>query len=150
VHMLGFAVAAALAASIAIACARGSPVPAGGVERTDAAAAAFLALLVAAFGLYLGALLVLRSGNGNLALVCVLAVAIQLAPLAGPLLLSRDAYSYWAYGRIVAAHHQNPFTLAPAGFPHAPATEAVAPGWRRPDAVDSPACTPPPLGLGQL
>jgi alpha-1,6-mannosyltransferase len=148
--MLGFAVAAALAASIAVACARGSPVPAGGVERTDAAAAAFLALLVAAFGLYLGALLVLRSGSGNLALVCVLAVAIQLAPLAGPLLLSRDAYSYWAYGRIVEARHQNPFTLAPAGFPHDPATEAVAPGWRRQVSVYGPAFTAASAGLGEL
>jgi hypothetical protein len=80
-------------------------------------AALFVALLAIAFASYLGALLVLRSRGGNLVLACLLAAAIQLTPLAGPLLLSRDAYSYWAYGRIVASHHQNPFTLAPAREP---------------------------------
>jgi hypothetical protein len=150
VHALGFAVAATLAASIAVAAVRGSPVRAGGVERSDTWAALFLALLAAAFGLYLGALLVLRSRGGNLPLVCLLAVAIQLAPLAGPLLLSRDAYSYWAYGRIVASHHQNPFTLAPARFPHDPSTRAVARAWRRQVSVYGPAFTAASAGLSQL
>ena len=142
--------ATTLAASIAVASARGSPVRAGGVERSDTWAALFLALLAASFGLYLGALLVLRSRGGNLTLVCLLAVAIQLAPLAGPLLLSRDAYSYWAYGRIVASHHRNPFTLAPARFPHDPSTRAVARAWRRQVSVYGPAFTAASAGLGQL
>ena len=142
--------ATTLAASIAVASARGSPVRAGGLERSDTWAALFLALLAASFGLYLGALLVLRSRGGNLTLVCLLAVAIQLAPLAGPLLLSRDAYSYWAYGRIVASHHRNPFTLAPARFPHDPSTRAVARAWRRQVSVYGPAFTAASAGLGQL
>ena len=36
--------------------------------------------------------------------VLVLAVAIQLLPLAAPLLLSTDAWTYWEYGRIAAVH----------------------------------------------
>jgi glycosyl transferase family 87 len=137
-YALGFAVAAALATSIAVASARGSPIAVGGVERGDTWAAAFLVLLAVAFGLYLGALVLLRPRRGSVALVCALAVAIQLAPLAGPLLLSRDAYSYWSYGRIVAVHHRNPFSSAPARFPHDPATRAVAPAWRRQDSVYGP------------
>jgi hypothetical protein len=87
-------------------------------------------LLASAFGLYVAALLLLRSRGAGVALVCVLAVTIQLTPLAGPLLLSRDAYSYWAYGRIVTTHDNNPFRTAPGQFPHDPATRAVARAWR--------------------
>lgn len=147
---LGLAVAATLAASIAVASAHGSPVRADGAGHADTRAAIFLGLLAAAFGLYLGALLVLRSRSGSLVVVCALAVAIQLAPLAGPLLLSRDAYSYWAYGRIVASHDQNPFRLAPARFPHDPATPAVAQAWRRRVSVYGPVFTLASAGMGQL
>jgi len=149
-HALGLAVTAALAGSIAAASARGSPIPAGGIETGDTSAVVFLTLVALAFGLYLVALLVLRSRNGNVVVVCLLAAAIQLTPLAGPLLLSRDTYSYWAYGRIVAAHDQNPFTLAPARFPHDPATRAVAPAWRRQVSVYGPVFTYASAGLGEL
>ena len=149
-HALGLAVAAALAGAIAAASARGSPIPAGSIETGDRWAVVFLALVALAFGLYLVALVVLRSRNGNVVVVCLLAAAIQLAPLAGPLLLSRDAYSYWAYGRIVAAHHRNPFALAPARFPHDPATRAVAPAWRRQVSVYGPVFTFASAGLGEV
>ncbi|HZC28864.1 MAG TPA: glycosyltransferase 87 family protein, partial [Gaiellaceae bacterium] len=87
------------------------------------------------------ALVILRACGGNVALVCAVAVVIQLVPLGGPLLLSRDTYSYWAYGRIVASHDRSPFTTAPARFPHDPATRVVAPGWRRQVSVYGPAFT---------
>lgn len=131
----------ALAAAIAAASVRGSPVRVGGVERTDTWAIVFLALLAVAFGLYLAALLALRSRQSLPVLVCLIAAAIQLTPLAGPLLLSRDAYSYWSYGRIIARHHRDPFTTPPARFPRDPATRAVAPGWRGQTSVYGPAFT---------
>jgi Glycosyltransferase family 87 len=147
---LGLAVVAALTAAILAASARGSPIPARGVERGDTRAVIFLVSLASAFGIYVAALVVLRSRGGGLALVCALAVAIQLAPLGGPLLLSRDAYSYWAYGRIVSTHDANPFTTAPARFPHDPATRAVASAWRPRVSVYGPAFAFASAGLGDV
>jgi Glycosyltransferase family 87 len=110
---------------------------------------AFLALLAFAFTLYLGVLLVLRSGAGHVRLVCAIAAVIQLIPLAGPLLLSRDAYSYWAYGRI-AAHSRNPYAIAPARFPGDPSTRAVARAWRERTSVYGPAFTTASVGVGDI
>ena len=66
-------------------------------------------------------------------------LAIQLTPLAAPLLLSTDAWTYWAYGWI-GTHGGNPYVDAPA-FPGNPAlavhggsvarsTRGVRPGVR--------------------
>jgi alpha-1,6-mannosyltransferase len=106
-------------------------------------------LLAFAFALYLGVLLVLRSGGGNVRLVCTIAAGIQLIPLAGPLLLSRDAYSYWAYGRI-AAHSGDPYAVAPARFPGDPSTRAVARAWRERTSVYGPAFTTASAGVGAV
>ena len=59
-----------------------------------------------------------------------MAAAIQLVPLAGPLLLSRDAYAYWDYGRLATRHDANPYAISPARFPHDAATRTMAPAWR--------------------
>ena len=118
---------------------RGSPVRVGGVEATDTWAVLFLALVGAASLFYVLALLLLRSRPAPLALVAAVAVAIQLTPLAGPLLLSRDVYSYWAYGRVVAKHDENPFVVPPIRFANDPATRAAA--WRRQTSVYGPAFT---------
>jgi hypothetical protein len=149
-YVLGAAVALVLAAAVAIASLRGSPVRVGGSERTDTWATVFLALFVLAFVLYLGALFVLRSGRGGVVAVCALAAAIQLTPLAGPLLLSRDSYSYWAYGRIMADHHRDPYAQPPGRFPHDPATRAVAKAWRRATSVYGPAFTFASIGVGDI
>jgi hypothetical protein len=98
-------------------------------------------LLVLGFVLYLAALLLLRSRRESVAVVLATAAVIQIVPLLGPLVLSRDAYSYWAYGRIVATHDRNPFAVAPTGFPRDPATRAVAPAWRDRTSVYGPAFT---------
>jgi MYXO-CTERM domain-containing protein len=92
---------------------------------------------------------VLRSAGGRVWLVCVIAAAIQLVPLAGPLLVSRDAYSYWAYGRI-AAHSGDPYAVAPARYPHDPSTRAVAPAWRRRTSVYGPAFTTVSAGVADV
>src|SRR5437870_507631 len=127
--LLGGGVAAALACAVAAAYGVGSPI-AGGVEGSDVWSIAFLIAAAVAFVLYVVALLQLRSRTNAVRLVCALVVVIQFVPLAGPLLLSRDAYSYWAYGRIVWVHHDNPYDHAPARYPGDPATVAAAPAWR--------------------
>ena len=99
----------------------------------------FLVAVGLAFLFYVLALLELRRGPTPLTLVVAVAVAIQLTPLAGPLLLSRDVYSYWAYGRIVATYDRNPFVAPPIRFAHDPATRAVA--WKRQTSVYGPAFT---------
>ena len=137
---LGMGVLLSLAAAVATAPHTGPPAQVV-AERADTWATWFLGLLVLAFAFYVGALYLLRSGQNRVAFVCVMGALIQLALLTGPLLVSRDAYSYWSYGRIVAHHHQNPYTVAPARFPDDPATRAVARGWRRQTSVYGPVFT---------
>ena len=147
---LGSATAAALATAIVAASTRGSPIPVGGIEHGDAAATVFIVALAAAFAFYAAALVTLRRGGGRLILVCTLAAAIQLIPLAGPLLLSHDVYSYWAYGRIASRHDSDPYNVPPANFPSDPAMRAVAPGWRETTSVYGPAFTALSIGVDRV
>src|SRR5262249_57639756 len=73
-----------------------------------------------------------------LAAVITVAVAIQVLPAFSTLLFSKDAYSYWAYGRIAAVHERNPYRALPAAFPADPAVRAMAHGWRRTTSVYGP------------
>ncbi len=138
---LGATVAVLLTVAVASAFPEGSPLQPGRAEESDTWSALFLAALGGAFLLYVVALLVMRSSLPRLRLVVALAVAIQLIPLAGPLLLSRDVYSYWDYGRIAAVHDANPYAAAPDRFPHDPAYRAIAPGWRTTRSAYGPAFT---------
>ena len=114
----------------------------GGHPEGDAAYAwAFLAALVAAFALYAGALVALARLGGRLRLVATLAVAIQLVPLAAPLLLSTDAWTYWSYGRIAAVHDANPYRDPPSDFPQDPSFPYVGEDWRGTTSVYGPAFT---------
>lgn len=137
VHALGVGVLLTIGLAIAVASLRGSALRVGAAEKSDLAPVLFLALLVLALLLYGVALILVRRHQGRMgiAAICAIAAAIQFVPLAGPLLLSRDAYSYWAYGRIVGHYDGDPFTTSPARFPHDPATRAVARGWRRATSV---------------
>ncbi len=98
----------------------------------------FLVCEVAAFVMFLAGLAWLRSGRTRLAPVLALAVAIQLTPLAAPLLLSSDAWTYWDQGRIAAVHHANPYTAVPADFPGDPALPYVGSAWRHSSSVYGP------------
>ncbi len=144
---LGIAIGVALTTAIVAASTRGSPVPANGFELGDAASIVFIVALAIGFAFYVGALVTLRRGGGQLTLVCAIAAAIQLIPLAGPLLLSHDVYSYWAYGRIASHHDSNPYRVPPADFPSDPATVAVAPAWRKTTSVYGPAFTAFSIGV---
>jgi hypothetical protein len=117
------------------------PLNGGRPEGDTAYAWAFLAALAAAFVLYLLALLVLRRGSASLRTVAALAVAIQLVPLAAPLLLSTDAWTYWNYGRIATVHDANPYRDPPADFPGDPSFPYVGADWRDTTSVYGPAFT---------
>jgi len=96
---------------------------------------------VAAFVAYLAALLLLRRRELTRRTVLVLAVAIQLLPLAAPLLLSTDAWTYWEYGRIAAVHGGNPYADTPSEFSTDPAYEHAGAAWRETTSVYGPAFT---------
>ena len=97
------------------------------------------AALVAAFCCYgLGAWLA-RSSRLPLRAAVVAAVAVQAIPLAGPLLLSKDAYLYWGEARVVTVHHANPYVATPADYPTDPAFGHVSESWRAEPAPYGPA-----------
>ena len=70
-----------------------------------------------------------------------LAVAIQVAPLAGPVLLSTDVYTYWDYGRLSAVHGANPYEDEPSTFPDDPAYPRMGAQWRDTTSVYGPGFT---------
>ena len=100
---------------------------------------AFLGCAAAALLLYAAAVIVLRRRGARVAVVAALAVAIQLAPLGAPLLLSTDAWTYWDYGRIAAVHGGNPYRDTPADYPGDPAFAYVGTAWHDRGAVYGPA-----------
>jgi len=72
----------------------------------------------------------------------LLASGISLViSVAAPLLLSRDVYTYAAYGRIDALYHHNPYVSTLSSFPHDPFV-AVTPGqWVHTHSVYGPGFT---------
>jgi hypothetical protein len=101
----------------------------------------FLACAFAAAAAYALGLLALRRARARLATVAVLAALIQLAPLGAPLLLSTDAWTYWAYGRIAAVADGNPYRDTPSDFPRDAAYPHVGADWRDTTSVYGPAFT---------
>jgi alpha-1,6-mannosyltransferase len=102
-----------------------------GLDRVDrtgliALSIALLMVLVAVFSL-----LVLEAWRGRASFALVMgasAVALALAA-AAPVLLSRDLYSYAAYGRVFAVHGANPYVTPPAAFPADPFVGVTSPQW---------------------
>ena len=70
-----------------------------------------------------------------------IAAAIQLAPLAAPLLLSTDAWTYWSYGWIGARGDGNPYADPPERFPTNPALPYMGRAWVDTTTVYGPAFT---------
>jgi alpha-1,6-mannosyltransferase len=102
----------------------------------------YLVAAAAAFAAYLGGLLALeRARRAQIGAVLALAAAIQLAPLAGPVLLSTDVYTYWDYGRIGAVHDGNPYEDEPSRFPDDPAYPLMGDQWRDTTSVYGPGFT---------
>jgi Glycosyltransferase family 87 len=130
-----------VAAAAGLAWADGSPLVPRDAGRADQGGAPlFLALLIAAFVAYLAGLRLLRREVAPVAAVIVLAVGVQLAPLAAPLLLSTDAWTYWEYGWI-ANNGGNPYTDPPLEFPQNPAWDYAGADWRDTTTVYGPVFT---------
>ena len=137
------AVALLVAGCVACTWADGAPLVPADAGRADGGSlgALFLALLAAAFAAYLGGLVVLRRRPSALRAVLAAALVIQLLPLAAPLLLSTDAWTYWEYGRIATAHDANPYADVPRDFPEDPAYDDAGAAWRDTTSVYGPAFT---------
>lgn len=82
-----------------------------------------------AFAAYVVAVLALERTRPPLTPILLVAAAIQLVPLTGPLLLSRDVYFYWDKGRIATVHHGNPYSDAPSRYPSDPAYRRMGADW---------------------
>lgn len=137
------AVALLVAGCVAAAWVEGAPLVPADAGRADGGRLGilFLALLVGAFAAYLTALRLARHRPPALPAVLAVAIAIQLIPLAGPLLLSTDAWTYWEYGRIAAVHGGNPYVDTPSEFPNDPAYAYAGAAWRETTSVYGPAFT---------
>jgi hypothetical protein len=87
--------------------------------------------VIGGFVTYVLGLAVLRRRAAALTAVLAVAVAIQVVPLAAPLLFSRDAYLYWDYGRQVTVYHADPYVSFPGQWPNDPAFRQMSSGWAR-------------------
>lgn len=144
---LGLAIAALLGLAAIASSWPGSALRAGAPETSDLPSTVFLTAAICAFLLYVGALFIVRAKGMHVAVVCVIAAAIQLVPLIGPLVISRDVYAYWAYGRLAAVHHVNPYKVAPSRFATDPASRSMAAGWRSSKSVYGPVFSAASEGL---
>jgi hypothetical protein len=115
-------------------------VPTDGAHETVGTAWAFLLVLALAFATYVVGVALVRRG-APLRLVLLLAAAIQLVPLAAPLVLSTDAWTYWGYGWIASDGGGNPYVDPPSAFPESPAASYVGEDWRETTTVYGPAFT---------
>ena len=102
---------------------------------------AFLVCAAVALAAYAAGLAALWRSAARSRAVVALALAIQLVPLAAPLLLSSDAWTYWSYGRISAVHGGNPYEQAPDAYPDDPSFPWVGADWRDTTSVYAPAFT---------
>jgi alpha-1,6-mannosyltransferase len=144
---LGLAIAGLLVLTVVAASIPGSPIAPGRPETSDLPGVLFLAAAAGAFALYVLALAVIRRRRQSLLVVCVVAAAIQLIPLAGPLLLSRDVYAYWTYGRLITAHDANPYAAPPSRYGSDPGEQQMAPTWRGTRSVYGPVFSAASAGL---
>ncbi|MBA2568557.1 MAG: DUF2029 domain-containing protein [Actinobacteria bacterium] len=101
----------------------------------------FLVSALASLAAYGLGLLALARAQVRLRTVVILAVAIQLAPLGAPLLISTDAWTYWDYGRIAAVEGGNPYRDPPEEFAGDPAYPHIGEDWRDTTSVYGPAFT---------
>ena len=138
----GAATFALVAAACALAWRDESPlVPSGGGTVGGARRGSSSRSWSAAFAAYLAGLAWMRRAGLPLAAAALVAVAIQLVPLAAPLLLSTDAWTYWSYGWIAARSGGNPYVDAPQDVPGNPALPYMGADWLDTTSVYGPAFT---------
>src|SRR3954467_5793660 len=101
----------------------------------------FVVAAAGALVAYVAGWSLLRSRAAALGAVAAVAVAIQLAPLAGPLLLSTDAWTYWSYARLAAVHARNPYRSVPEDELRDPSLPWVGAVWVGTSSIYGPAFT---------
>jgi Glycosyltransferase family 87 len=101
----------------------------------------YLAAAAGAFAAYAVGLWLLVRRPGRVLPIAALALAIQLAPLGAPLLLSTDAWTYWGYGRIASVHEANPYESEPSDYPDDAAFPFIGTEWHETTSVYGPAFT---------
>ena len=137
---LGAGVVTAVATAAAVAAARhASPSEVSPVVPAHGWNAVWIGGTGAALCLYAVGWLLARRQPLRLGAVVAVAVVVQALPLAAPLLLSKDAYTYWAQARVAVVHHANPYVTAPSAFPRDPALPYVSQSWLDSHAVYGPA-----------
>ena len=100
-----------------------------------------LVLIVAVLAAFVGVLT--EAWAGRVRLTAALAASgISLAvSVAAPLLLSRDVYTYAAYGRILALYGRNPYVASLSSFPHDPFVATASVQWLRHHSLYGPVFT---------
>lgn len=144
----GAALVAALAL-IVVAAEKAADAASSPIEPPGGWKAVLVVAGVASFVIYGALLLALRRG-GPLVPVLVVSIVFQLIPLLGPTLLSRDVYTYWAYGRVGAVHGANPYADAPANWPDDPATVSMGSSWREQPSLYGPVFTLASEGVARV
>lgn len=137
-RILGLALAGLVGGACALAWLPGSglvPRAGGTVVRS---APGFLVILVLAYAVYVVAVIVAPRIDRRSALR--FGALIQCVPLAAPLLLSTDAWSYWAYGWLANAD-SNPYAVAPSAVSGNPALPHMGADWRDTTSVYGPLFT---------
>jgi hypothetical protein len=99
--------------------------------------------MIAAFAAYLAGLFLLDRAGGisRRKAVAALACAVQLLPLAGPVLLSTDVYTYWDYARISTERGGNPYSDVPSDYPDDVAYPLMGSYWHDTTSVYGPGFT---------
>lgn len=112
-----------------------------GLDRLSRSALVILSIALLAAILVAFFVLLSETRRGRVRTSVVLAaVGVSLAmSVAAPVLLSRDIYSYAAYGRIYALHHANPYVQTPSAFLADPFVAVASPAWIDTRAVYGPA-----------
>ncbi len=132
---------ALVAAACALAWRPGSPLVPRDGGNVSGTAPLFFVLLLGAFAMYLVGLQAIRRMTPSTRAAVILAAGIQLVPLAAPLLLSTDAWTYWSYGWIPSSGSGNPYSDAPQEFPANPALPFMGSAWLDTTSVYGPAFT---------
>jgi hypothetical protein len=109
---------------------RGSALVAASVAAVIASAVAFVCVVREAW-----------RGTISLRTTAILAVGAHAIVMTLPLLVSRDVYSYIAYGNIAGLHNANPYVQTPVDFPRDAVASLVGPKWFSTPAVYGPLFT---------
>jgi len=81
-----------------------------------------------------------RHGSGRIggAVVAAGIGVVMLVAVVTPNRTSNDLWSYGSYGRMVVAHHANPYVATPSDFPNDPFARRVSPMWQHRSSIYGP------------